>query len=74
MVWYALKLLPRDLMNIKIISSILGRGDCAMRHVGSHFPDQGSNPYSRQWKCGVRTTGLPKKSLGHISFIAMPVT
>ena len=55
MVWYSLKLLPRDLVNIKIISNILG-GGCAMKHVGSHFPDQEWNPCSRQWKCGVQTT------------------
>ena len=31
--------------------------DCAGQHVGSSFPDQGSNPCSLQWKRGVLTTG-----------------
>ena len=34
-----------------------------MRHVGSWFPDQGSNPHPVQWKCGVLTTGPRGKSL-----------
>ena len=33
-----------------------------MQHVGSEFPDQGSNLCSLQWKCRVLTTGLPGKS------------
>ena len=39
--------------------SFLGR---AAQCAGSYFPDQGSNPCSLQWKCGVLTTGLPGKS------------
>ena len=37
------------------------------RHMGSQFPDQGSNPYPLQQKPGVLTTGLPGKSLQLIS-------
>ena len=33
-----------------------------MRHVGSYFPNQGSNPCTLCWKCGVLTTGPPGKS------------
>ena len=33
----------------------------AMWHVGSQFPDQGSNPHSQHWKLGVLATGLPGK-------------
>ena len=32
------------------------------QHVGSWFPDQGSNPCPVQWKCRVLTTGPPGKS------------
>ena len=32
-------------------------------HVGSYFPNQGSNPCPLQWKYGVLTTGPPGKSL-----------
>ena len=32
-----------------------------MPHVVSQFTDQGSNPHSLQWNCGVLTTGLPGK-------------
>ena len=32
------------------------------RHVGSLFPDQGSNPRPLCWKRGVSTTGPPGKS------------
>ena len=35
----------------------------AVWHVGSEFPDQGSNPCPLQWKHGVPTTGLPGKSV-----------
>ena len=35
---------------------------CTAQHVGSQFPDQGSNPCPLQWKCGVLTTGLPGNS------------
>ena len=31
-------------------------------HVGSQFPDQGSNPCPLHWKCRVLTTGPPGKS------------
>ena len=31
----------------------------SMWHVGSQFPDQGSNPHSLCWKHGVLTTGPP---------------
>ena len=34
----------------------------ATRHVGSSFPDLGSNPCPLQWKQGVLTTGPPGKS------------
>ena len=37
-------------------------------------PRPGTEPHPLQWKCGALTTGLPKKSLDHISFIALPVT
>ena len=32
---------------------------CDMQHVGSWFPNQGSNPQPLLWKLGVLTTGLP---------------
>ena len=35
---------------------------CAAQHVGSYFPDQGSNLCPLQWKCRVLTTGLPGNS------------
>ena len=34
---------------------------CTAQHVGPHFPDQGLNPGSLQWKLGVSTTGPPGK-------------
>ena len=34
-----------------------------MRHVGSWFPDQGSNPCHLHWEHGVLSTGLPWKSV-----------
>ena len=38
-------------------------------HVScGNFPDQGSNPGPLQWKAGVLTTGLPRKSLVFILF------
>ena len=41
---------------------------CAMvRHVGSSFSDQGSNPCPLHWKCGFLTTELPGKSLSNCS-------
>ena len=30
---------------------------CAMQHVGSLFPDQGSNPHLLRWKHGVLAAG-----------------
>ena len=62
-VWYSLKLLPRDLVNIKKLLAVLGGGGavpCDMWE--SHFPDQGLNPCSQQQKHGVQSTGLPGKS------------
>ena len=35
---------------------------CAMKHVGSYFPDQRSNPCPLQWKHGIFTSG---KTPGH---------
>ena len=35
---------------------------CAMRHVGSQFSSQRSNPHSLPWKHGVLTHGPPGKS------------
>ena len=35
----------------------------AVRHAGSQFPDQGSNPCPLQWNCRVLTTGPPGNSL-----------
>ena len=32
-------------------------------HVGSYFPNQGSNPHPLYWQCGALTTGPPVKSL-----------
>ena len=37
---------------------------CAAPHVGSQFPNQGSNPHPLQWKRRVPTTGPPGKSPG----------
>ena len=34
----------------------------AMQHMGSQFPDQGSNPCLLQWKLRVLTNGPPGKS------------
>ena len=33
----------------------------APQHVGSYFPNQGSNPHPLHWKCGFLTTGPPGK-------------
>lgn len=35
---------------------------CTMQHVGSQFPDQGSNVHPLRQKCGVLSTELPWKS------------
>ena len=35
----------------------------AVQHTGSWLSDQGSNLCPLQWKCGVLTTRLPRKSL-----------
>ena len=35
---------------------------CTVRHVGSEFPDQESNPHPLQRRCGALTTGPPGKS------------
>ena len=37
-------------------------GLVAPRHVGSQFPNQGSNPPPQLWECGFLTTGSPGKS------------
>ena len=50
------------LLLFHILSSLLWGGH-AMQHMGSQFPDQGLNPYSLHWKCGVLATGTPGKSL-----------
>ena len=34
-----------------------------IQHVGSYFPNQGSNPSPLHWKHGVLTIGPPGKSL-----------
>ena len=39
------------------------------QHVGSEFPDQGSNPPPLQWKCRVLTTGPPGKSQGCLLYV-----
>ena len=31
----------------------------AVQHVGSYFPNQGSNPYTLHWKCRVFSSGSP---------------
>ena len=38
-------------------------------HLGTLFPNQGSNPCPLHWKHGVLTTGLPGKSLNHATFL-----
>ena len=35
---------------------------CTEQHVGSSFPNQGSNQHPRHWEDGVLTTGPPGKS------------
>ena len=35
---------------------------CTALHMGSYFPDQGSNPCPLQWKLGGLITGLPGNS------------
>ena len=32
---------------------------CTTQHVGSSFPNQGSNPHPQHWQCGDLTTGPP---------------
>ena len=44
----------------------------AMRHVGSSFPDQGSNPCLLHWKLRVLTTRSPRKSPAPISTLPLP--
>ena len=39
--------------------------------MGPQFPDQGSNLHSLQWKCGVLTTGLPRKSCSQFFLAAL---
>ena len=41
------------------------------QHVGSQFPDQGSNPHCLHWKRRVLTTGPPGKSLSSVSFMLL---
>ena len=53
-------LLPINYKNNSFFFLILGH---TAQHVGSQFPNQGSNPCSLQWKRGVLTTGPPGKSL-----------
>jgi len=36
---------------------------CALWHIGSYFPDQGSNLHPLHWKWGVSTLDLPGKLL-----------
>ena len=58
MVWYSLKLLPRDLVNIKKLLAVLGGGGavpCDMWE--SHFPDQGLNP------CSLSSRSMESKAL-----------
>ena len=43
--------------------------DRTAQHVGSQFPNQGSNPCPLQWKHGVLTTGPPGKSLQFILYL-----
>ena len=41
----------------------------AIHHVGSYFPDQGSNRCPVQWKHRLLTTGLPGNSQERIIFV-----
>ena len=43
-----------------------------LRHVGSEFPDQGSNLHPLHWKYGVLTTELPQNSQNQIFFFLQP--
>ena len=46
--------------SMSLLFSIWGAGYTA-EHVGSEFPNQGSNPRPLRWKHGVLTTGSPGK-------------
>ena len=45
--------------------------NCTSQHVGSQFPDQGSNPCPLQWKHAILTAGRPKQSLTTCLYILM---
>ena len=42
---------------------------CTRWHVGSQFPNQGSNLRPLHWQHGFLTTGLPGKSLNFFNFL-----
>ena len=44
---------------------------CAKQHVGSLFPDQGSNPRPLHLKGRVLTNGPPRKSQTSFFFLAL---
>ena len=53
-----LSLVEKDQIYSLVCGFVFG---CAMKHMGSYFPDQGWN--SRPlWKTGILTTGPPGKS------------
>ena len=61
------------LIYIVVVAVVLCFGH-ALRHVGSQFPDQGSNPRPLQWQRGVLTTGRPWKPPGDLMFSLQHIT
>ena len=43
-------------------------GEVLVVACGIWFPDQGSNPGSLHWECGVPATGAPGKSQDKVSY------
>ena len=61
--WVSCSLSPRNLESIVFWFSFFKKSfGCTLGHVGSYFPDYGSNPCPLYWKHRVLTTGLPGMS------------
>ena len=48
--------------NIRFMQELIFFFNNITWHIGSYFPDQGSNPYFLHWQHRVLTTGSPEKS------------
>ena len=52
----------RELLLLGFLGFVVGHA--TMQHIRCYFPNQGSNPCSLQWKCGVSTTGWQGSLIG----------